>query len=282
MKFTLVTASTLGMTLLTGCSGLQVLNATSPSRGNVRTKDVAFGDQPRQKLDVYRPKKAAPGAKVIIFFYGGSWRSGHKADYRFVADALTSRGFMVVLPDYRLYPEVIFPAFVEDGAASVRWVHDHIAKFGGDPNQLYLMGHSAGAHLAAMLTLDARFLKAVGLDRNAIRATAGLSGPYDFVPTESNRAVFGLRPDDATQTIQPIHYVDGQAPPMLLLQGLKDKTVEPGNAFRLAARIREAGGKVDCRAYPDRAHASVVVALAWPFRWLAPVLDDVTRYFNQH
>ena len=282
MKLTTVIALTVGMALFTGCSGFQVLNFASPSRGNARITDLPYGTQPRQKLDVYRPQAAAPGARVIIFFYGGSWRSGNKADYRFVADALTARGFVVVVPDYRLYPAAIFPAFVEDGAAAILWVHDNISQFDGDPTQLYLMGHSAGAHIAAMLTLDARYLKAVGLDRNVIRATAGLSGPYDFVPTESDRAVFGLHPNAATPTIQPITYVDGEEPPMLLLHGLRDKTVEPANASRLAARIREAGGEVDCIFYPDRAHASVIIALAWPFRWLAPVLDDVTQYFQQH
>jgi acetyl esterase/lipase len=136
---------------LTGCTGLQLLNATVSHRGYVRTANIAYGPDPRQKLDVYLPKQMSPNAKVVIFFYGGSWREGSKADYRFVAQALTSRGFIVVLPDYRLYPQVTFPAFVEDGASAVRWVRDNISNFGGDTNQLYLMGHSAGSHIAALL-----------------------------------------------------------------------------------------------------------------------------------
>ena len=282
MKLILAIACSLGTALLTGCSGFQVLNSLSSSRGNIRTNDRAYGDQPRQKLDVYRPQHVAPGAKTIIFFYGGAWRDGHKADYRFVADALTSRGFIVVVPDYRVYPAVTFPKFVEDGAAAVRWVHDHITEFNGDPKQIYLMGHSAGAHLAAMLALDAHYLKNVGLERNVIRAMAGLSGPYDFVPAKPEREVFGLKPDDSPLPILPVHYADGHAPPMLLLHGLDDQTVGPANTTRLAARIREAGGEVECILYPSRAHASMVVALVGPFRWLAPVLDDVSRYFEQH
>ncbi len=282
MKSVFAIGLALVMTLHSGCTGFQVLNSTVPRHGYARSSDLSYGNQSRQKLDVYRPKHAPAVAKVVIFFYGGSWRAGNKADYRFVAEALTARGFLVVLPDYRLYPAVTFPAFVSDAAAAVRWTHDNIKTFGGDANCIYLMGHSAGAHIAASLTLDQYYLEAVGLGRTAIRATAGLSGPYDFIPGESDRAVFDLGPSDSPQAIGPINFVDGHAPPMLLIHGLRDQTVEPGNASRLAARIRAAGGEVECIAYPRRAHAAVVMAFAWPFRGLAPVLDDVINYFDEH
>jgi acetyl esterase/lipase len=269
---------------LTGCTSLQLLNATVSHRGYVRTTDVSYGKDPRQKLDVYIPKKVVPNAKVVIFFYGGSWREGSKTDYRFVAQALTSRGFIVVLPDYRLYPAVSFPAFVEDGAAAVRWVRDNISTYGGDTNHIYLMGHSAGSHIAALLTLDAHYLKAVGLERSVVRATATLSGPYDFIPNPWDRPVFGQQTNDTTidPNIEPITFVDGKEPPMLLIQGLRDKIVSPSNAANLAARIHVAGGEVEYITYPKRGHASMVVALVWPYQWLAPVLDDVTAYFKRH
>src|SRR3954452_9917177 len=148
--------------LLSGCTKFDVLNALVPSCGYTRTTDLAYGDQPRQRLDVYRPHNIA-GAPVVIFFYGGYWQYGEKNDYRFIADALTSRGFITVLPDYRLYPTVKFPAFVEDGASAVRWTHDHVERYGGDPQRVYLMGHSAGAHIAALLTLDPHYLKDAGV-----------------------------------------------------------------------------------------------------------------------
>jgi acetyl esterase/lipase len=269
---------------LTGCTGLQALNATVSHRGYVRTTDIAYGSEPRQKLDVYLPSKKMKDAKAVIFFYGGSWRHGSKTDYRFVAQALTSRGFIVVLPDYRVYPHVKFPGFVEDGAAAVRWVRDNISTFGGDTNKLYLMGHSAGSHIAALLTLDGHYLKAVGLERKVIRATATLSGPYDFTPNPWDRPVFGMGTNQSAidPNIEPITFVDGKEPPMLLVQGLRDKIVAPSNAVNLAARIRQAGGEVDYITYPKRAHAAVVVALASPYHWLAPVLHDVTDYFNRH
>jgi acetyl esterase/lipase len=268
---------------LTGCTSLQLLNATVSHRGYMRTTNIPYSDDPRQKLDVYVPNKLRPNAKVVIFFYGGSWREGSKTDYRFVAQALTSRGFIVVLPDYRLYPVVTFPAFVEDGASAVRWVRDNIATYGGDTNHIYLMGHSAGSHIAALLTLDAHYLKAMGLDRSVIRATATLSGPYDFIPNPWDRPVFGMATNDPAidPKIEPITFVDGKEPPMLLVQGLRDKIVSPSNAVNLTARIREAGGEVQYITYRQLGHASVVVALVWPYQWLAPVLDDVTDYFNR-
>jgi acetyl esterase/lipase len=284
LAFSLVIVLAVAVFLLTGCTGLQALNATVSHRGYVRITNIPYGSDPRQKLDVYQPKKMAPNAKVVVFFYGGSWRGGGKTDYRFVAQALTSRGFIVVLPDYRVYPQVIFPAFVEDGASAVRWVRDNISNYGGDTNHIYLMGHSAGSHIAALLTLDVHYLKAAGLDRNVIRATATLSGPYDFTPNPWDRPVFGMGTNETAinPNIEPITFVDGKEPPMLLVQGLRDKIVAPSNAVNLAARIRAAGGEVEYITYPKRGHASVVVALASPYHWLAPVLKDVTDFFDRH
>jgi acetyl esterase/lipase len=267
-----------------GCTKFDLLDAMIPRWGSIRRTDIQFGPLPRQKLDVYRPRGVAPGAAIVIFFYGGDWQSGNKGDYRFAAQALTSQGFVAVLPDYRLYPEVTFPGFVEDGALAVRWVHDHAREIGGDPAHVYLMGHSAGAHIAALLTLDDRYLRNVGLDRDAVRATVGLSGPYDFVPPPGDRADFGMsrastQPDPQ---IEPIHFVDGHAPPMLLIQGESDTTVYPANSVALAARIHAAGGEARLIVYPHVDHVGVVLALAWPFRWMAPTLRDVAEYVHAH
>ncbi len=267
---------------LGGCSRFQLLNATVPHCGYTRTRDIAYGPDPRQRLDVYRPTYGKPKSPVVVFFYGGDWQTGKKGDYRFVAQALASRGFEVILPDYRLYPAVRFPSFVEDGALAVRWTRENVSRFGGDRNRICLMGHSAGAHIAALLTLDAHYLADVSVDRTAIRATVALSGPYDFLPAKDDRAVFGMTETDTAPNplMEPIHFVDGTAQPMLLIHGLKDQTVDPGNTSRLAERISSAGGEVRTILYPNRAHVGVVLAFAWPFRWLAPVLDDSTAFFR--
>ena len=278
------TVCAIALTLMAGCTKFQALDAVVPSCGYVRTSNQPYGNLPVQKLDVYKPKDAKSPAKVVIFFYGGNWQNGSKEDYRFVAQALSSRGFVAILPDYTRYPAGQFPAFLEDGALAVRWAHDNAARFGGDPDHIYLMGHSAGAHIAALLTLDAHYLKDAGLDRAAIRGTVALSGPYDFLPGPDDRPVFGMARDSITPDprIEPITFVDGHAPPMLLIHGLKDETVGADNAIRLAERIREKGGQVRYIAYPDRAHVGVVLSLAWPFRWLAPTLDDAATFINEH
>ena len=267
-----------------GCTRFQLLNALVPPCGYTKTSNVSYGPLPQQTLDVYRPTHPDPAHGVVVFLYGGDWQNGSKDDYAFVGQAFASRGFVTVLPNYRLWPAVAFPAFVQDAALAVRWAHDHAADFGGDPARLYLSGHSAGAHIAALVTLDGRYLRAVGLDRSAVRATAGLSGPYDFVPSPDDRPALGMARTDThpPPAIEPIHFVDGHEPPMLLVQGLKDTTVNPDNTTRLAAAIRAAGGSVEVIRYPARAHVGVVLALAWPFRWLDPVLDDVTAYFRRH
>jgi acetyl esterase/lipase len=269
---------------LSGCNRFAALDAVVPSWGYKRIPNIAYGPLPRQTLDVYYPRAHASASSIVIFFYGGDLQNGTKEDYRFVAQALTSRGFIAVLPDYRLFPNVTFPAFVFDGALAVRWVYDHACEIGGDRDHLYLMGHSAGAYIAVLLTLDPQYLKHVGLDRSVIRATASLSGPFDFVPPPDDRGVFSMARDDTRPDpgIEPVNFVDGKSPPLLLLQGLKDPEVDPANATELAALIRKKGGQVVYIAYPNRAHVGVVLALAYPFRWLAPVLHDTVKFFRDH
>jgi acetyl esterase/lipase len=267
-----------------GCTRFQLLDATIPSCSYTLTKNLRYGNNPRQKLDMYVPRDLGDKtADVVVFFYGGDWQSGEKGDYRFVGEALASRGFVAVLPDYRLYPEVTFPGFVEDGARAVRWVRDNVESFGGDPHHIFLMGHSAGAHIAMLLTLDKHYLNDAGSDPSEICATAGLSGPYDFQPPPEDVAALGAKPGETKvrPNVEPIHFVDGKEPPVLLIQGLKDTTVGPENAINLTAAIRAKGGYVELITYPDRAHVGVVQSLAWSFRWLAPTLEDVSRFFNQ-
>jgi acetyl esterase/lipase len=272
----------LSIGLVVGCSPMRLVNGVVPEAARAR-RDIAYGAAPRQRMDLYAPAASASSpAPVVIFFYGGSWQGGAKADYLFVADALTSRGFVAVIPDYRVYPEVKFPAFLEDGAQVVRWTRDHVADFGGDPTRIYLMGHSAGAHIAAMLSLDPRYLKAVGLERSVIRAMVGLAGPYDFLPfhSETLRTLFG--PAERWPETQPINFVDGKEPPMLLLSGSWDTTVGPGNARRLIAKICEHGGSARAIFYSGIGHTTLIGAMARPFRLFAPVLDDATEFLRSH
>ncbi len=231
---------------------------------------------------MYRPRgmKAGVPRPVVVFFYGGAWRGGEKGDYRFVAEALSDEGFVVVVPDYRLYPEAMFPSQVQDGALAVRWVWDHAAEIGADRRRLFLMGHSAGGHTAAMLACDGEYLSALGMKRGDICGVAGLAGPYDFLPRVEDLPVFGLAEQRKESRFEPIAFVDGDEPPMLLLQGTADDVVFPDNATNFAQRIRKCGGSARLIEYRGRGHVGILLALAWPFRWLDPVRRDVVAFFR--
>lgn len=268
--------------VLAGCSPLGLVNAVVSSDGYHLEADLAYGPLPRQTLDVYRPREAASGAPVVVFFHGGSWQGGDKGDYRFVGQVLTSQGVAVVVPEYRVYPRVRFPAFVEDGAAAVRWVQRNAARFGGDADRIYLMGHSAGAHIAALLALDGSYLEAAGADRRQIRGVIALAGPYDFLPFRdvTIRELFG--PPEGWPATQPINFVDGTQPPMLLLHGKNDRVVLPENTTRLAQRIRCRGGSVREILYPGIGHALILGAVAQPLQRLAPVLRDTIDFIREN
>ena len=240
------------------------------------TASIAYADGARHTLDVCRPKSAT-AAPVIVFFYGGGWRSGSKRTYRYVAKALARRGYVAVLPDYRIYPQARYPDFLDDGAQAVRWVKDNAKRFGGDPQNIFLMGHSAGAHIAAMLAIDATWLQKVGLAPGRdIAGLIGISGPYDFLPLkdETFKIIFG---GDRPET-QPISHVTPGAPPALLLTGDKDDVVGAGNSIRFAERLRAAGNEATAVIYPRIGHYIIVAAIAPIIRTLVPVLRDTDTF----
>lgn len=271
-------APMLGALATSACTALTAFDTLVPKDPGVElvAHDVAYGSDQRQRLDIYRPRVA--GVKrlpVVIFFYGGSWNSGAKKGYSFVGRALASRGFVVVIPDYRLVPDVRYPAFIEDGAAAIRWAEAHANEYGGDPDRLVLAGHSAGAYIAAMLAYDSRWLGDGG--RN-VRGFIGLAGPYDFLPFTGSvtRAAFQGTTDRAST--QPVNYVAPGAPPAFLATGAKDQTVLPRNSEALAARLRAVGTPVSRRTYPDVGHIGILTAISRPFRGRAPVLDDLIAF----
>lgn len=255
---------------------LDGLNSLTPGDGGVQrvAEGVRYGDKPRQALDVWAGDPRETGKPVLIFFYGGGWAKGARQDYGFAAKAYAARGFVVVVPDYRLVPSVRFPAFVEDSAEAVRWTRDNIARFGGDPRRITLAGHSAGAYNAVMLALDPRYLRAVGVDPGIIRAAAGLAGPYDFYPFDKPRSIaaMGQAPDPAAT--QPINFARADAPPLWLATGTEDTVVRPRNARNLAAKLKQLGAPVVLREYPGLNHEDLAMALSKPFRSKGPVLAE--------
>lgn len=266
-------------------NGPAVLNSidrlTGGARGVTVVERASLGDASAQRLVVYGPEEARAEGKlrpVILFVHGGGWHSGDHDDYAFVARALVPEGFLVVLSGYRLYPDAKFPDMLEDTAHAFVWTRDHIAQLGGDPNRIVLAGHSAGAYNVAMVALDRQWLARKGHSADEIAGIVTLSGPFDFYPftSDSARNSFGsaLRP---TET-QPINFVRGDAPPMLLIHGEEDTTVRPRNSRELARRIREAGGTASLNLFPTMDHSGPLKALASPWRRKREIRDLVAQF----
>lgn len=268
------------MSLLSACSPLTLVNLTSPNYSQTRVADIVFDEASGLTLDLYYEEalSAAP-QPVVLFFYGGSWQKGSKEEYRFVASRLTPLGYRVVVADYRLYPAVTFPTFAEDSARAYQWTHQNIERYDGNPKQIYLMGHSAGAHIAALLHYDPQYLAEFAPDSSPPAGLIGLSGPYDFLPLNSAtlEAVF---PAETRATSQPIAFASNSAAPALLVHGGRDQTVGPGNAKRLARKATAHGNQATVRIYPKRGHAGVLLALTRPLKSLAPLVRDIQRFID--
>lgn len=276
---------------LMGCSPLGALNVMLGSdQGVVAVEDFAYGPEPRHRLDIYQP--AEPGVTrrpAVLFFYGGSWRNGNRKHYRFVGQALADRGVVAVIPDYRLYPQVLFPEFVRDAAKAVRWVFEHADDLGVDPDRVSIAGHSAGAHLATTLALDPRYLAAEGMHPKYVTAVIGIAGPYAFDPVayRSTRPIFEQIDDiddarpAALATANRGGLATDKLPAFTLLHGATDTTVLPKNSEALATALRKRRANVRLSLYKNVGHYKILLAFFPAFNEWAPVLDDVVHAVNE-
>jgi len=239
--------------------------------------DIRFGPDPKHQLDLYAPRHSPGPLPLLIFVHGGGWDSGDRREYSFAGRALAALGFLVAIADYRVFPEVVFPAFVEDLGHAATWLRAHATDHGGDPERLFLIGHSAGAYNAVIFALQPeRFGGASVAGR--IKGIVGLSGPYDFYPFDVKQSIdaFGTYPDPLST--QPINLVTAAAPPMLLAHGVKDTTVGDYHTVRLSAKLRAAGVTVVERHYPQLKHAPVILGLTTVLRPFLPVYGDVRDF----
>ncbi len=271
--------------LVGACSGTDVLNTLASSRTYQLHSDIAYGKNPRQKLDIYRPigPNGQPMADtpVVVFFYGGSWNNGKRQDYLFVGEALSARGFTTVIADYRLYPEVKYPDFLDDCAQASAWVYDTIGKYGGRRDQIFAMGHSAGAYNASMMVMDPRWLNKQGKAPSIWKGWIGIAGPYDFLPinTPEVRPVFHY-PNSPPES-QPIRYVSHAVPPTLLVAPKVDALLNTQrNTEQMARKLQEAGVPVTEKIYDNLDHITAIGVLAWPLRFKAPVLDNIEQFIK--
>ncbi len=269
--------------VLAACAPVATLNALAPRNTHTVQGDVAYGPGARQQLDIYRPARAAPpgGWPVVVFFYGGSWNRGQRGDYAFVGEALASRGILTLVADYRLYPQVRYPDFLRDCAAALAWGLGHAGELGGNPKRVFVMGHSAGAYNAAMLALDARWLKATRHAPRELAGFIGLAGPYDFLPmTNPDAQPVFFHPDYPPGT-QPLEHAGKGAPPSFLGAAREDSLVNPQrNTQGLATKLQGLGVPVTLKFYDRVGHMTLIAAFGAPLRWLAPALDDVADFVN--
>lgn len=275
-----LTALPLLLSWLTGCTGAGTLNALTPTRGYDMAANVPYDAARNLRLDIYSPQ-GVQNAPVVLFFYGGRWSSGTKDDYRFVGEALSSRGFVGVVADYRLYPQVRFPEFVDDGARAVAWLHANARTYGGSPDKIFVMGHSTGAHIAAMLSVKEEYMARAGGSRSWIRGMIGLAGPYDFLPITDPMLRDVFAPPEKFEQSQPVLYTEGDGPPMLLMHGEDDEIVEVKNTRSMAAAVKKAGGAIETVIYPKMSHRMIIASVAKPLRGQTDVLGHVSEFVTR-
>lgn len=260
----------------------RLFNAVATEGGVIVTRDIAYGPHERHRLDTYVPAKGGERGPVALFLYGGGWREGDRSLYGFVGEALASRGIATVIADYRLFPEVKFPDPIKDAALAYRWLSTEIADKGGAARPIVVIGHSAGAHIGALLTYDPSYLATLDPALPRPSAFVGLAGPYSFDPTTwpTTKDIFaGIPEPDKTR---PITFVAEGAPPALLMHGLDDDVVRMWNLRQMAARLESVGTHVETAEIKGIGHAGIVLALAWPLRWRAPVLSRITGFISRY
>jgi acetyl esterase/lipase len=272
--------------LLNGCEAslFAGLNATDQHRDIATRTNLVFDSEHALAADVYAPAHAEH-APIVVFFYGGTWVRGERAWYRFVGTTLAAHGVIAVIPDYRKYPQVKLDGFMQDTAEAVAWTHTHAAEIGGSPDDIFVMGHSAGGQIAALLATDPQWLGSHGLKPVNLAGFIGLAGCYDFVPVPQDDpimlGVFGSTPEQQRRG-QPVSYVRGAEPPMLLLQGTDDSEVEPSNAISLYRATQAAHGDSTLRTYPGVGHEALLFSLSRPLRNGAPALGDILAFIASH
>ncbi|HRD74315.1 MAG TPA: alpha/beta hydrolase [Hyphomicrobiaceae bacterium] len=238
---------------------------------------ITYGPDARHLLDIWRPRRAPDAGPVVVYFYGGGWTSGCRAGYGFVGGAIASIGATCVIPDYRLYPKVRWPVFQEDAAAAVAWVARNVP--GIERRPLVLMGHSAGAHLAAMLALDPRWLRAAGANR-PVDGLIGLSGPYWFEPTTWPTTAHIFADATSKDEPRPVFHAGPHAPPALLVHGEADDLVKPHNTHELAAALEAAGRPVTKLVVPGAGHRKTLLGIARPVRWRTDARGPIAEFLR--
>lgn len=225
--------------------------------------DLAYGQHPKQRLDLYRPRKDTDNAPVFLFLHGGGFQEGDRAQYGFVASSLATRGVITAVASYRLANQGhSYPAQSDDARDAVSWLHENVAEYGGNPRALYVGGHSAGAILAADLGADRGWLESRGIPPDSLRGIVPISGTYDLRPPERPGYVDAYAPTpESRQLASPILHIDDPAPIAVVAVGSREpQIIEPSEAFAEALSTR--GVHASFIRLEDQAHDGTVLSLA--------------------
>ena len=247
------------------------------ARASRRTRDIAYVpatepgfDTHRHRLDVYAPKHRTGPLPVVVFLHGGNWDSGNKNLYTFIGRRLAKQGYVAVIVNYRLSPAVEVPAMADDCARAVLWTQQHIADYGGDPARLFLLGHSAGGGLAALLATDDSLFARHGQPRNPVRGTvlddaAGLNmytylQKLDYAGDEQYLIPFGRDPAQWRRVSAYYHLRAGQAPFLIFLGGETYPSIKKvGHEFQ--RRLQQVGNPAELTVIAGRHHVPMVLQL---------------------
>jgi len=255
------------------CAPVKILNTITPSGSFEKAKNISYGPLDRQKLDIYRAEKPRAASPVLVFIHGGSWTDGSKDIYKFLAQGFTSEGFDVVVPNYRLYPEAVYPQMIEDSAKAVEYA---VKQF--PDRKIVVIGHSAGAYNTLMLTLNPDYLQnAGGSVCQDISGVVSLSGPTGIIPLKEEPYI-SIFPDRFTGTDAPLNNVNGPTPPFYLAHGSDDKTVYPQNSQALAEKIQKRGGVVTVKIYDGKNHTDMVKDLSNLFDGSSTLKADIIQF----
>lgn len=287
----LLAVAAIGLQIAISRDGPAVLTAvdrlTGGDGGAQLKASLATGDHADQKLHIWGPKersKSDPVRPVLMFVHGGSWNSGSPDSYGFVGRAFVEQGFVVVLAGYRLGEEGRYPGMIEDVARAFARVREEIDAYGGDPQNIVLAGHSAGAYNMMMVALEDKWLRPHSLSPSDIAGVVGISGPYDFLPLDSDStiAAFGhVEDEDALKATQPINLIRGDAPPMLLIHGAVDTTVGLFHSKRMSRKVAAADGVVQLATYAQMTHADPLISIASPWRGRRDIVSQIAEFVRQ-
>jgi acetyl esterase/lipase len=271
-------------------SVLGVLNGISPSGGVGVSKNIAYGSEPLQDLDIYYPKPLTQAMKaqntisnsypMVVFVHGGSWESGTKEEYAFVGQSFAQAGYVTAVINYRKAPEYVYPAYVKDTAQAIAWSYNNAARFYADPQRLAVVGHSAGAFNMMAAVSNEDFLAPYGISPKDISAVVGIAGPYsyDFRKFSSATAF----PAEATpDEVMPDRHIKGSQPPYLLLTAENDEIVYESNTIKMTKALKAYGANVENGEIEGASHATSIGAMASPLRWVNDVRAQVLTYLDK-